>query len=142
MGVENNNNNGRRKKYRMMMMMILIMTELTQESSLDNAELECNAIDDEDDKYDNNIVIIPTQVLFKMKRNLKWKSKRKQKRQKERYSRKVKIANMITNATKEYPTSEEDVRRDNVTKGILKTIDRRSLTKKKRVPNQWSDHPT
>jgi len=123
-------------------MMILIMTELTQESSLDNAELECNAIDDEDDKYDNNIVIIPTQVLFKMKRNLKWKSKRKQKRQKERYSRKVKIANMITNATKEYPTSEEDVRRDNVTKGILKTIDRRSLTKKKRVPNQWSDHPT
>jgi len=124
------------------MMMILIMTELTQESSLDNAELECNAIDDEDDKYDNNIVIIPTQVLFKMKRNLKWKSKRKQKRQKERYSRKVKIANMITNATKEYPTSEEDVRRDNVTKGILKTIDRRSLTKKKRVPNQWSDHPT
>jgi len=82
------------------MMMILIMTELTQESSLNNAELECNLIDDEDDKYDNNIVIIPTQVLFKMKRNLKWESKRKQQRQKERYSRKVKIANMITNATK------------------------------------------
>jgi len=42
------------------------MTETTQESSLDDEELECNLIDDENDKYDNNIVIIPTQVLFRM----------------------------------------------------------------------------
>jgi len=55
---------------------------------------------------------------------------------------KKKIANMITNATKEYPTSEEDIRRDSETKGILETMDRRRLTKKKRVLNQWPDHPT
>ena len=62
-----------------------------------------------------------------------------EKRQKERYSRKVKmkkkIASMIMNATKAYPTNEEDVSRDNETKSILKMIDRRRLTKKKRVPN-------
>mmetsp|Transcript_29391 Transcript_29391/g.31581 ORF Transcript_29391/g.31581 Transcript_29391/m.31581 type:complete len:88 (-) Transcript_29391:4-267(-) len=80
---------------------------------------------------------------------LKWKSKRKRKRKRiwqiEQYSRKVKmkkIASMTMNATNEYPTSEEDVSKDNETKGILKTIDRRRLTKKKRVPNQWPDHPT
>ena len=75
--------------------------------------------------------------------NWKWKNKRKQKRQKERYSRKMKmkkkITSMIMNATNEYPTSEEDVSRTNETKGI---IDRQRLTKKKRVPNQWPDHPT
>ena len=49
---------------------------------------------------------------------------------------------MITNATKEYPMSEKDVRGDNEIKRILKTIDQRELTKKKRMPNQWSDHPT
>ena len=54
---------------------------------------------------------------------------------------KKKIINMITNATKEYPTSEEDVSRDNETRGILKTINQRSLTKKKKVPNEWPDHP-
>ena len=58
------------------------MTKLTQESSLEYKEIECNLIDDGDDKYDNNIVIIPTQVLFKMKQNLNWKSKRKPKWQK------------------------------------------------------------
>ena len=91
------------------------------------------------------IVIIPTQVLFRMNdktSNWKWKSKRKRKWQKERYSRKMKIASMIMNATNEYPTSEEDVGRENETKGILKTIDQQRLTKKKRVPNQWPDHPT
>ena len=80
------------------------MTVLTQESSLECKKNECNLVDDEDDKYDNIIVIIPTQVLFRMKQNLNWKCKRKRKkkRQKEKYSRKVKmkkIANMITNAT-------------------------------------------
>ena len=41
------------------------MNELTQESSLEYEEIKCNLIDDEDDKkYDNNIVIIPIQVLF------------------------------------------------------------------------------
>ena len=55
---------------------------------------------------------------------------------------KKKIASMINNATNEYPTSEEDVSKDNETKGILKMINRRSLTKKKKVPNQWPDHPT
>ena len=66
------------------------MTELTQESSLECEEIECNLIDDKDNKYDNNIVIIPTQALFRMKKNLNWKSKRKQKWQKEKYSEKVK----------------------------------------------------
>ena len=37
-----------------------VITEITQEPSLDDQELECNLIDDDDDKYDNNIVIIPT----------------------------------------------------------------------------------
>jgi len=56
---------------------------------------------------------------------------------------KKKIASMIMNATNEYPTSEEDVSKDNEIKGILKTINRRSQTKKKKkVPNQWPDHPT
>ena len=44
-----------------------------------------------------------------------------------------KIANMIANATKEYPTSEEDVRISKNSKEILETIHRRRLTKKKRV---------
>ena len=35
---------------------------------------------------------------------------------------KKKIASMITNTMKEYPTNEEELRRDNETKGILKTI--------------------
>ena len=55
------------------------MTEPTQESSLECEELECNLIDEEDDKYDSNFVIISTQVLFKMKQNLNWKSKQKPK---------------------------------------------------------------
>ena len=55
---------------------------------------------------------------------------------------KKKIASMIMNATNEYPTSEDKVSKENETKGILKLIDRRNLTKKKRVPNQWPDHPT
>jgi len=90
---------------------------------LDNEELECNLIDEENDTYDNNIILIPTQVLPRMsdkKLNLKWKSKQKRKWQKERYSRKIKIKNkiasMITNATEAYLTSKEDVRRDNETK--------------------------
>ena len=36
---------------------------------------------------------------------------------------KKKIACMITNAAKTYPTSEEGASRDNETKGILNTID-------------------
>ena len=87
-----------------------VITEITQDSSLDDQELECNLIDEEEDKYDNNIVIIPTQVLIKMNyttSNWKWKNKRKQQRKKERYSRKMKmkkkIASMIMNATNEYP---------------------------------------
>ena len=102
-----------------------VITEITQEFSAD--EFGCNLMDDEDDKYDNDIyiVIIPTQVLFRIseKLNLKGKSKRKQKWQKEKYSRKVKmkkkIASMIMNATKAYPTGAEDVSIDNETKGIL-----------------------
>jgi len=53
-----------------------------------------------------------------------------------------KIASMILNATKAYTTGEGDVSKDNETKRALKTIDRQRLTKKKRVPNQWPDHPT
>ena len=49
---------------------------------------------------------------------------------------------MIMNVTKGNSTSEEDVSRDNETKGILKIIDQQRVTKKKRVPNQWPDHPT
>ena len=91
-----------------------VITEFTQEYSVDDGEFGCNLIDDEDDKYDNDIhiVIIPTQVLFRMTENLnlKGKSKRKREWQKEKYSRKVKmkkkIASMIMNATKKYPTGE------------------------------------
>ena len=126
-----------------------VITEITQESSLNDKDFECTLIDEEDDTNDNNIVIIPTQVLFKMNDTTskwKWKNKRKQQRQKERYSRKIKmkkkIASMIMNATNEYPTCEENVSKENETKGILKAIDRRNLIKKKRVPNQWLDHPT
>merc|ERR1712238_335458 len=68
-----------------------VTTEITQESSLECEEIECNLIDDEDDQNEHNIVIIPTQVLYKMKQNLNWKSKWKQKWQKEKYRRKVKM---------------------------------------------------
>ena len=48
---------------------------------------------------------------------------------------------MILNATNEYPTSEKDVSKENETKEILKTIDCQNLTKKKKVSNQWANHP-
>mmetsp|Transcript_5755 Transcript_5755/g.6195 ORF Transcript_5755/g.6195 Transcript_5755/m.6195 type:complete len:134 (+) Transcript_5755:232-633(+) len=133
------------------------MTKTTQEYSLVSKGIECNLIDDEDDEYANNIVCILNKVIIRMsnndemngkKLNLKQKGKQKWKQQwqKSKYSRKMKIKNkiviMITNITKEYTTSEEYVRRDNETKGILKMMHRRRLTKKKRVPNQWPDHPT
>ena len=93
-----------------------IITKLTQESSLECKELGCNLIDKEDDKYDSNIVIIPTQVLFRMKQNSNRKSKRKPKWQKEKYSRKVKmkkkIANMISTVTNGYLASDDDVSRE------------------------------
>ena len=124
-----------------------VTTKTAQKYSLASYELECNLIDDKDDKYDNNFVIIPTQVIFRMKHNLNLKSKRNQEWQKDKYSRKVKmrkkIASMISNTTKEYPTSEEDGRKDNEIKGILKMVDQRSLIKKKKkLPNKWPDHPT
>ena len=101
------------------------MTELTQESSVDNREFGCHLIDDEDDKYDTNIVTTTTPVLFRMK-NLNWKSKRNIKWQKEKYSRKVKmkkkITSMIVNVTNGYPTNDDDVSREHETKGILKMI--------------------
>jgi len=81
--IENNNNTNKQQKKKQIQDDNddddTIMTKLTQESSLECKELECNLIDEEDDKYDSNIVIIPTQVLFRMKQNLNWKSKRKQK---------------------------------------------------------------
>jgi len=45
-----------------------VITKITQESLLGDGEFGFNLIDDEDDKYDNgsDIVIIPTQVLFRM----------------------------------------------------------------------------
>ena len=63
--------------------------------------------------------------------------------QKSKYSRKMKkkIRTMLTNVTKEYPKSEKVVRGNNENKGIPKTINQRRLTKEKRVPNQWPDHP-
>ena len=104
-----------------------VITKITQESSLGDKELECNLIDDEDNKYDNNVVIIQTQVILRIKRNLKWRCKRKQKWQKEKYSRKVKmkkkIASMISNVSNGYPTSDDDVNREHEIKGILKMID-------------------
>ena len=103
------------------------MTKLTQESSFECKDIECNLIDDGDDKCDNNIVIILTQLLFRMKNNLNWKSKWNKERQKEKYSRKVKmkkkIVNMIVNVSNRYPTSDDDVSREHETKGILKMID-------------------
>ena len=70
----------------------------------------------------------------------KWRQKWKQQRQKSKCSRKMKkkIAIMIMNATKGYPTSEEDTIRDNATKEVLKTIHWRRL----RMPNQWPDYST
>merc|ERR1712238_597648 len=124
-----------------------VMTEHTQESSVDNGEFGFHLIDgEEDNKNNTNIVTKTAQVIFKMEQNLNWKPKRKKKWQKEKYSRKVKMKKKITsmkvNLTNGYPTSDDDVSRENETKGILKMIDRRKLTKKKRVPNQWPDHPT
>ena len=55
---------------------------------------------------------------------------------------KKKIASMISNVTNGHPTSDSDVSREHETNEILKMIDRQKLTKKKRVPNQWPDHPT
>merc|ERR1712238_162957 len=122
-----------------------ILTELTQESSVSNGEFGCHLIDDEDDKYDTNIVTTTTPVLFRMK-NLNWKSKRNIKWKKEKYSMKVKmkqkITSMIVSVTNGYPTSDDDVSREYGNKGTLKMMDRRKLTKKKRMPNQWPDHPT
>jgi len=53
-----------------------------------------------------------------------------------------KIATMRTNVTKGYPIREEGIGGNKETKGILKMIYRRRLTKKKRVSNQWPDYPT
>ena len=113
---------------------------------MNNKEFGCHLIDGDDDKYDTSIVIITTQVLFSMKQNLNWKSKRNKKLQKQKYSRKVKmknkIASMIANVTNGYPTSDDDVSREYGTKGILKMIDRQKLTKKNRMPNHYPDHST
>ena len=49
---------------------------------------------------------------------------------------------MISNITNGYSTSEDDVSIKCKTKGILRMIDRQKLTEKKRVLNQWPDHPT
>ena len=93
-----------------------IITEIAQESTLECKEIECNLIHDEDDKYDNNIVIIPAQILFRMKQNLNWNCKQKQKWQKEKCSRKVKMkkkmASMISNVTNGYLMSDDDVSRE------------------------------
>ena len=101
---------------------------------MESKKIECNLIDDEDDKCDINVVLIPIQVIFRIsdkKLNLKWK--RKQKWQKEKYSRELKIKNkiatMIVNATKEYLTSEEDVRRVNETKKILNNDTKKKIDK-------------
>ena len=60
----------------------------------------------------------------------------------ERKVQQEKIASMISNVTNRYPTSDNDVSTEHETKGILRMIDRGKLTKKKRMPNQWPDHPT
>ena len=123
-----------------------IMTKLTKESSLDYKEIEHDLIDDEDDKYDNNIVIIPTQNYSEWNRIRTGNPSGNPKWQKEKYSRKVKmkkkIANMILNVTNGYPKGDNDVSREYGTNRILKMIDRQKLSKKKRMPNQWPDHPT
>merc|ERR1712238_253828 len=98
-----------------------VITEITQELLVDNGEFGCHLIDEEDDKYDTNIVTTTTQVLFKMKQNLNWKLKRKKKWQKEEYSRKVKMkkkTSMIVSVTNGYSKSDDDVSRESETKGI------------------------
>ena len=58
-----------------------VITEITQKSSLEDKDFECNLIDDKGDTYGNNIVLIPTQVIFKMSdEELSWKWKSKHKR--------------------------------------------------------------
>ena len=57
---------------------------------------------------------------------------------KEMYSRKVKLKK-----NNKYDNKyNKRIRKDNETKAILKTINQRRLTKKKRVSNQWPDHST
>ena len=133
------------------------MTELTQESLLESEETEVNLIGNDVEYNDNNMFI--RQIINKtsnydeindaeqnMKRKWKWKWKWKRKWRKYKYGRKKKmkkkIATMVMNATNEYHTSKEDAIGDKEIKGTLKMIYRRKLTKKKRVPNQWPDHPT
>ena len=49
---------------------------------------------------------------------------------------------MILNVTNGYFMSDDDVSKEHETKGSLRMMDQRKLTKKKKVPNQWPDHPT
>ena len=122
------------------MMIDTIMTNSTQEYSSASKEIDYNLIDNEDAERVNNIVCISNNIIIrdnggmnykklntKQKWRQRWKERWKQRLQKNKYSRKMKmkIVIMIMNATKVYPLSEEDVSRNNETKGILKMINRR-----------------
>ena len=43
--------------------------QITQRSSLESKEIQCNLIDDEDDEYDNKIVLISNKVITRMSNN-------------------------------------------------------------------------
>ena len=45
------------------------MTKITEESSLEIKEIECNLINDDDHEYDNNIVCILNLVINRMSDN-------------------------------------------------------------------------
>ena len=47
------------------------MTEITQESSLYIKEFKCNIINNEEDRYDNNTVLIQIQVPIRMSNNVR-----------------------------------------------------------------------
>ena len=97
-----------------------------------------NQINKEDFEYEhNNRMFILNQI------HRKWKQKWKKYKDKYRMKVKRKIETMRTNPRTEYQMNDKEmIERDNNTKGIPRMIHRRNVTKKKKLPNQWSDHLT
>ena len=51
------------------------MTKFTQECSLGSKEFGFNLIDDKEDKYDNDIILIPIQVIIRMSNKVEMNDK-------------------------------------------------------------------
>ena len=61
------------------------MPELTQESSLESKEIECNLLDDGDIEYDNNIMFISNHVIKRMSNNDELNDKKLNLKRKQRW---------------------------------------------------------